>query len=100
MMFLLDRLLRRVVRRGTLTIHHADGQTYRFGAPDPAFPQVAIRFNDKGVPSAIASNPPLGAGEGYMDRRIDVVEGEVYDLLTLFMKNAQLEHDGPSRSGF
>ena len=48
-MALIDLFLERAFKRGTLTVTYADGTSKTFGTPDPAFPDVAIRFADKGV---------------------------------------------------
>ena len=37
-MALIDLFLAKAVKRGTLTVNHADGKTPTFGTPDPAFP--------------------------------------------------------------
>ena len=42
-MALIDLFLARRVKRGQLTVHHADGKTSRFGTADPAFNDVTIR---------------------------------------------------------
>ena len=53
-MALIDLFLARRVKRGTLTVHHADGKTVRFGTADPRVPDVTIRFTDAGAAAAIA----------------------------------------------
>ena len=93
-MWLLSRLLDRVVKRGVLTLIDANGKSERFGAPDPAFPDVTVRFADKGVAGAIARNPRLGFGEAWMNGRILMEQGDIADLLTLFRGNAPWEKGG------
>ena len=56
-MALIDLFLARRVKRGTLTVHHADGKTVRFGTADPRFPDVTIRFTDAGAAAAIVRDP-------------------------------------------
>ena len=99
-MWLLDKLLRRVVRHGQLTINTADGKTYIYGVPHPDYGNVTIRFRDKGVPMAIARDPGLGAGECYMHQRLDVTEGSIADMIELFYHNGSWDKGGPSRAGF
>ncbi|WP_010215113.1 SAM-dependent methyltransferase [Sphingomonas sp. PAMC 26621] len=86
-MALIDLFLAKRVQRGTLTVHHADGKTVRFGTPDARFPDVTIRFTDAGAAAAIVRDPGLGAGEAYMKGRLVVEEGDVRDLVRLLTAN-------------
>ncbi len=99
-MWLLDKLLARVVRYGTLTVTTADGRDYRYGVAHPDYGDVKIRFNDTGVPLAIARDPGLGAGEAYMHGRLDVMQGSIADMIELFYHNGSWDKGGPSREGF
>jgi cyclopropane-fatty-acyl-phospholipid synthase len=86
-MALIDALLDRLVKRGVLTLTDAAGKTRRFGAPDPAFPNVAIRFNDRRVPIDLVRKPKLGMAEAYMDGRVDITDGDVWDMIHLIAAN-------------
>ncbi len=99
-MWFLNKLLRRVVHTGELTILDADGRSYRYGKPDARLKPVAIRFNDSRVAFNIASDPGLGAGEAYMRGRLDVTEGSIADMIELFYSNGSWDEGGPSRAGF
>jgi cyclopropane-fatty-acyl-phospholipid synthase len=99
-MWLLNKLLSRVVRKGCLTIEAADGTRHAYGAPTSGFRNVSVRFNDKGVPNAIARDPGLGAGECYMQQRLDVTEGTIADLVELFYANASWDEGGAPSHGF
>ena len=99
-MWLLNKLLTRVVRKGQLSITNADGKTYTYGAPDPSLKNVAVRFNDSRVAFKVASDPGLGAGEAYMQQRLDMTEGTIADLIELFYINGHWENGGPSTRGF
>ena len=88
---LLDLFLERAVRRGQLTVTQADGASRTFGTPDPAFPDVAIRFADKGVAGSILRDPGLGAGEAHMRGRLIVEQGDVRDLVNLLAANDRWE---------
>jgi cyclopropane-fatty-acyl-phospholipid synthase len=90
-MALIDLFLSRQVKRGTLTVHHADGSTRSFGAETPGFPNVAIRFTDTGAAGAILRDPGLGAGEAYMNGRLVVEHGDVRDLVRLLTANDSWE---------
>ena len=90
-MALIDQFLARTVQRGQLTVHHHDGTTRSFGRPDPALPDVAIRFTDKRATGAIVRNPALGAAEAFMDGRLVIEQGDVRDLVTLLKGNTPWE---------
>ena len=90
-MALIDHFLARAVKRGTLTVIHPDGKRRTFGAPDPALPDVTIRFTDKGAERAILRDPGLGAGEMFMAGRLVIDAGDVLDLATLLTGNDRWE---------
>jgi len=90
-MWLLDKLLSRVVKTGELTVIDHDGKRYRYGAPGPGAGRVTIRFNDRKAAAQIARYPQLGAAEVYMDGRMDVVEGDIRDLILLVHSNVPVE---------
>ncbi len=92
-MAILDLFLARRVKRGQLTVVHHDGARRTFGTPDAAFPDVTIRFTDKGAAGAIIRDPGLGAGEAYMNGRLVLDQGDVLDLVTLMTAN-DLWEDG------
>ena len=91
---LIDRFLARAVRRGRLSVTHADGSRVTFGASDPELADVAIRFADRGAERAILMNPALGAGEMFMAGRLLVEQGEVWDLVRLIKASNAWERDG------
>jgi cyclopropane-fatty-acyl-phospholipid synthase len=92
-MKVLTRLLGKVISRGTLSITYADGTVEKVGSADAPWPDVAIRFTDDAAARAIVTNPALGAGEGYMDGKLVVDQGSIWDLLMLVSGNAPLESD-------
>lgn len=87
-MWLLAKLLARVVKRGELLVIDHDGREYRFGVPDPERRRVVVRLTDRRAALDIARDPRLGGGEAYMNGRLVMVEGEILDLLDLFRSNA------------
>jgi cyclopropane-fatty-acyl-phospholipid synthase len=91
MMGLIDIFLNRGVRRGQLTLIRPDQPPKTFGSPDPAFPDVTIRFADKGVARDIVRDPGIGAGEAYMRGRLIVEQGDVRDLVMLLAANDRWE---------
>ena len=93
-MALIDLFLARHIRRGQLTVVHADGTRKTFGTPAADMPDVAIRFTDRGAAGSIARHPGLGAGEAYMNGRMVIEEGDVRDLVALVKGNAPWEQGG------
>jgi cyclopropane-fatty-acyl-phospholipid synthase len=75
------------VKRGQLTVIHANGARVTHGAPDAAFPNVTIRFADAGAANYIVRNPAMGAAEAYMDGRMIVEHGDIRDLVNLLTAN-------------
>jgi len=69
-MWLLDKMLHGLVRRGRLVITDYDGKVYEYGAGDDD--PLRIRLTDKGAAIHIAKDPRVGAGEAYMDGRLIV----------------------------
>jgi cyclopropane-fatty-acyl-phospholipid synthase len=90
-MWLLDKLLRRIIRQGELIVTDADGKEYRYGSPAAGGRRVAIRLNHKSAARHIASHPQVGAAEVYMDGRMDVIEGDIRDLILLVHSNIPVE---------
>ena len=79
----------RIVQSGTLAVTFASGRSRTFG--DGTGEPVAIRFKDAGAQFAVALDPQLRFGEMFMDGRMLVERGTVYDLLVLLKKNGGLE---------
>ena len=91
-MWLLDKMLRKVITKGELVVTNHDGKVYRYGTPDPAIRSVHARLTDKGAAFHIAKDPRVGAGEAYMDGRV-VIEppADIRDLVLLIRYNAPAE---------
>ena len=87
-------LLRKVVKRGSLTIVGADGKRTEFG--DGSGEPVTIRFHDKTVSTEIALNPYLKLGEAFMDGRLTIDKpATIYELLDLLTSNLGRNFAGP-----
>jgi cyclopropane-fatty-acyl-phospholipid synthase len=93
-MWLLDRILRRLIRKGELILVDHDGTQYSYGTLAPDIPPVTVRLTDKRAAFDIARDPRLGAGEAYMDGRMVVDRGDVRDLIMLIQSNAPFEGGG------
>jgi cyclopropane-fatty-acyl-phospholipid synthase len=87
MVNLLDVLLRRIVRHGSLTVIDADGIAHRYGDGSP--PSVSLRLADKRLERQLVVDPELALGEAYMHGRLEMLEGRIYDFLELFLSNLQ-----------
>jgi len=88
---MLGRLLGRVIRQGTLTIKYADGSQEALGTAADGWPDVTIRFTDDAAARAILTNPSLGAAEGFMDGRLIIERGSIWNLIMLVSGNTPLE---------
>jgi cyclopropane-fatty-acyl-phospholipid synthase len=73
-------LLLQPVRAGRLTVIMADGQRQRFEGPGEG-PRSVIRVSDSKLLRRMLVIPDLYLGEGYMDGRITVEEGSLYDVI-------------------
>ena len=92
-MFLFDRLLKRVVRKGTLHVIDASGKKHSYGGePGPA---VTIEITDAGLYRKLFTNPELHVGEAYMDGTLVMKEGDIRDFLTLSALNRQSVRNHP-----
>ena len=94
-MWLLDRVLRRLVRRGELAITDHDGKIYRYGAPAAELEPVAVRFTDSRVAGAIMRRPEVAAAEAYMDGRLVFEAGDILALTLLVTANNRWEDGEP-----
>ena len=73
--------LRRLVRKGRLEVETADGVVETFG--DGAGRRSASNFSIARRNGDLMLNPALALGELYMDGRLVVTKGDLYDLLEL-----------------
>ena len=86
-MRLLDRMLSRFVRTGTLTVIDPDGkEVVHQGTPGP---ECTIRLTDAKLYRTLFLNPELKAGEAYMDGTLIVEKGSIRDLLMIFAANRE-----------
>lgn len=83
-LWLLDRALRKLIRRGTLHVRLPDGAVRAYGNGAPA---VAIAIRDWPSLRRIALNPDLAVGEAWMDGTLQVERGDLYDFLALCLTN-------------
>ncbi|MEE8296982.1 MAG: cyclopropane-fatty-acyl-phospholipid synthase family protein, partial [Hyphomicrobium sp.] len=79
---LLIGLLRKVIKRGELTLIDAHGKRHCMGDAARG-PAVTIRLYDRSLHTKLLRNPRLYTGEAYMDRTLRVEGGTIYDFLDL-----------------
>lgn len=77
----LARFLRKLIRSGSLTMIDAQGRAHETG--DGTDPEVTIRIHDSLTEWKMAVNPLLYTGEAYMDGKLTIEEGTLYDFLDL-----------------
>jgi cyclopropane-fatty-acyl-phospholipid synthase len=79
--YILDRL----ITTGHLNLIDADIRNYRFG--DHSGPPVTARITDKWTEVRLVVNPALAVGEAYMEGRLIIEQGTIYDFLEVIFKN-------------
>lgn len=89
---LLVNTLKDLVRHGTLDVTLPSGRQQIFG--DGAPPRAAIRFTDDSAVRALLMDPDLRLGELFMDGRLAVDEGSIYDVLELLLRDADAVQPG------
>ena len=80
---LLARLLDKCVSAGRLTIVDAAGARHTIGRRRDGAPDVTLRVRDRAAQRRLLFNPKLAFGELYMDGRLTIEQGSLYDLLDL-----------------
>jgi cyclopropane-fatty-acyl-phospholipid synthase len=76
-----------VVERGNLAVFDSRGEEQKFG--DGSGPEVAVRLGDRRLEYSLALNPTLALGEAYMQGRLLVERGTIYDFLKIMLANAE-----------
>lgn len=78
-------MLGRTIRSGQLYVTDPIGGSVRFG--DGSGRALRIRLADDDVGREIAADPALKLGEAYMDGRLIVEEGDIFEFLSLLRRN-------------
>lgn len=85
MRVLVARLIKRLIRQGSLLVVWPDGSQSRYvGEPGPA---ASFAFTDPAVLYRLIVNPSLAFGEGYMNGQIVPLECSIYQILDLITLN-------------
>src|SRR5258708_6204798 len=86
-MFLLSRLFRTVFKVGRLTVVDWRGRPFVFG--EQPGPDITIRLLDKVTEWRLALNPRLALGEAFMDGRLTIENGDIYQFLDFCALNTE-----------
>jgi cyclopropane-fatty-acyl-phospholipid synthase len=84
---LLSRLFERTITIGRLRVIDAGGSLHTFGGSGG--PSVTIRLHDPALHWKLAARPRLYFGEAFMDGKLTVEEGSLYDLIDLLAVNIE-----------
>ncbi|MCO4319761.1 cyclopropane-fatty-acyl-phospholipid synthase family protein [Phyllobacterium sp. 21LDTY02-6] len=82
---ILRAALRRMIHTGNLTVTDASGKKNQFG--DGSGQLVHFRLNSAVAERKIAFDPSLQFAEAYMNGDLDVLEGDIYDVLKIVFEN-------------
>jgi cyclopropane-fatty-acyl-phospholipid synthase len=86
----LRQVLDRTLTTGHLRLIDAGGRAYAFG--DLSRPVVVARITDRPTERKLVVNPTLALGEAYMDGRLVIEQGTIYDFLELILANLDYAH--------
>jgi cyclopropane-fatty-acyl-phospholipid synthase len=89
---LLSRLFERIITIGRLRIIDAGGALHSFNGS--AGTSVTIRLHDPALHWKLAVRPRLYFGEAFMDGKLTIEEGSLYDLVDLFAVNLEAMPEG------
>ena len=84
---LLSRLFERTITIGRLRVIDAGGSLHTFDGS--AGPSVTIRLHDPALHWKLAVRPRLYFGEAFMDGKLTIEEGNLYDLIDLLAVNLE-----------
>ena len=82
---IVEAVLKRLVKKGDLTVTDWKGRVARYG--DGGTPKVHIKFAKASTARKIAFDPDLYLGEAFMSGDFEVLDGTIYDFMTLALQN-------------
>lgn len=90
-MYLLQPILSHMIKTGRLKIINADGKVYTFSgqSSDRVPKEVCVHFHDIRYANWLALCPSMALGKGYMEGRISVEGGSIYDFLQILALNVE-----------
>jgi cyclopropane-fatty-acyl-phospholipid synthase len=80
---LLQAVLSRIIRQGTLRVTTASGNTFTVG--DGTGEPISVRFITRAAALAVLYDPDLKLGEAYMNGTLVIEEGSIDELLALVL---------------
>jgi len=83
-MGLLDRMLRHIVRKGTLRITMPDGTTRAYGQ---GAPEYGLTLKAPDLARKIVLNPTLAVGEGYVDGTLEIENDDLAGFFRFMIPN-------------
>lgn len=86
----LDSFLDHFLQSGGLEVRWPDGRLCKYGS---AAPGVTVALRDRATVARIMANPEMAVGEAYMDGRLVVERGSIYDMIDLAGANAAWRPD-------
>lgn len=89
MIISLVRFVSAHIQSGNLTIIDAKGRAHDFG--DGTGSKIVVRLTDRKTQWRIILNPELALGEAFMDGRLIVEQGTIYQFLELVFRNTSVE---------
>ena len=87
-MALLDSLLNKTIRYGSLTVIDPKGRSTAYG--DGSGYPLTVRIHNTKTALKILFDPQLAVGEAYMDGTLTVEVGTIYDVIDLVFRNLGL----------
>jgi cyclopropane-fatty-acyl-phospholipid synthase len=86
-MNLLDPLFRKLIRSGRFEVRWPDGRKTVYQGAEPSDRHSAVRITDRAMVWRLIRNPALAAGEGFMEGRLIIEDGDIRQLLDLILYN-------------
>jgi cyclopropane-fatty-acyl-phospholipid synthase len=80
-----------MIKIGTLSIINADGKIYQFTGRESSLKSknICVQFHDDFYASFLALSPSMALGEGYMNNRLSILNGTIYDFLEILAVNVE-----------
>jgi cyclopropane-fatty-acyl-phospholipid synthase len=89
-----QRFLESIIHEGSLTVRIGKGEPFTVGSGEP---RLSVFVKDAATAARLAANPAMALGEGFMDGKVVVENGSIYELLDLAGRN--LKHRKTPRLG-
>ncbi|HLW90895.1 MAG TPA: class I SAM-dependent methyltransferase, partial [Roseiarcus sp.] len=89
---IVEYFLAKLIHLGSLQVETADGGVRTYG--DGTGPSAGIKIMDRAAEWALMVDPTLAMGELYMDGRVAVTHGDLYDVLAIGARNL-IDFRGP-----